>query len=231
MLLRNGADAGHPRGRSFAGLIVLGVGIGIAAALGFLPAPILVALGGPAAAMVARRRLGGVGSGGDLVWFTAIAWAAVTPTLRYGTLDLSVAAAAQSALGPAVLVGPLPTATVVATSVVLGLVAAGGWLGSLPKLAGSPERAALDQAARWGEAAMVASVVVGGALGPSAGTLLHARVTLLVGGLAAASFVATALAAAVLSLLHRHLARLPDWLGFVVAPACLVALVSIWTIA
>ena len=211
-------------------LVPLGVGLGIALALGAMPGSTLVLLGSFAACTAGHCLLAG-GPGERLegvapAWFVPIAFCLLAATLRFSTLDLHRALAAQAAVGPGVLAGPPLLSAVDVLGGVVGLVAGAAWVEHLPRLTGPPEAAALDTAMRWGESALAGAAVAATIWGPPAGALLHGPPGALAVPVAISTLV-TVLAVAAVSALRTTVARapLPALLG-TLAPAALVALLA-----
>jgi len=219
-----------PEAPALFALVPLGVGLGIALALGARPGSTF-ALAGSFAACTAGHcllaREPGQGRWGLAgAWFVPIAFCLLAATLRFSTLDLHRALAAQAAAGPGVLAGPPLLSAVDVLGGVVGLVAGAAWVEHLPRLAGPPEAAALDTAMRWGESALAGAAVAATIWGPPAGALLHGPPGALAVPVAISTLV-TVLAVAAVSALRTTVARapLPALLG-TLAPAALVALLA-----
>jgi hypothetical protein len=128
--------------------------------------------------------------------------------LRFSTLDLGAVMAAQAAVGPGVLGGPLRFSAVDVLGGLVGLMAGAAWVEHLPRLAGSPQAEGLDTALRWGESALVAAAVAAQVWGPSIGALLHGPWRVLAGRVAV-STVVTLAAVALVSILRSKIGSFP----------------------
>jgi hypothetical protein len=150
----------------------------------------------------------------------------VASALRFSTLDLRAALAAQAAVGPGVLGGPLRFSAVDVLGGLVGLMAGAAWVEHLPRLGGSPETGGLDTALRWGESALVAAAVAAQLWGPAVGALLHGPWRLLVGPVAVSTLVTLA-AVALVSILRSKIGSFPRTalLG-TLAPVAVVALLA-----
>lgn len=197
----------RPQARAVFALVVFGILVGLASALGLVPGTLLLPLGGLMASMAGRRYLSGAPAegiaSGAAPWFVVIAWATSAVAFGFRTADLPSIHAAQASLGPALLTGPPLRAAAVASAAVAGLAAAVLWTEALPRIAG-----ATDVLLRWGETALAAALVAATAFGPSVGALSAGPLDLRAVGAAGASFGATCAAVAAASFCRRFLPRL-----------------------
>jgi hypothetical protein len=161
-----------------------------------------------------------------VAWFTVLSFWVLASALRFSTLDLSAVLAAQAAVGPGVLGGPLRLSAVDVLGGLVGLMAGAAWVEQLPRLAGSPQAEGLDTALRWGESALVAAAVAALVWGPSIGALLHGPWRMLAGPVAASTLVTLA-AVALVSILRSKIGSFPRTalLG-TLAPVAVVALLA-----
>lgn len=217
--VRNRAAFDTPQGRGIFALIPFGIFAGIPAALGLIPANVMVLLGALVACMVARAYLsrpdhqdigGWTPAHG---WFLALAWAILAVPLHVNSMDLVDALAAQTALGPAPLsFGPASSAAMW-IALIAGLVAATGWSEGQRRLSRpvSPENEAVDQVARWGESALAATAVAAVVFGPSLGAVVAGPVDGRTIGTAAISFLVTMLAVGAVSYCRRFAGHAAEW--------------------
>jgi hypothetical protein len=161
-----------------------------------------------------------------VAWFVLLAFWVLASALRFSTLDLPAALAAQAAVGPGALGGPLRFSAVDVLGALVGLMAGAAWVEHLPRLAASPEAEGLDTALRWGESALVAVAVAAQVWGPSVGAVLHGPWRVLVGPVAV-STVVTLAAVAFVSILRSRIGSFPrtTLLG-TLAPVALVVLLA-----
>jgi hypothetical protein len=208
-----------PQGRGIFSLIPFGVFAGIPAALGLIPANIMVLLGSLVACMVARAYLSNAhetGVGGWTPahgWFLALTWAILALPLHVSSMDLVDAVAAQTALGPSTLgTGPI-TSAAMWVALLAGLVAASGWSQGQLKLARpvSDANDAIDSFARWGESALAATAVAGVIWGPSLGSLVAGPVTMGTVGTASLSFLVSLIAVGAVSYCRRFVGHSSEW--------------------
>ena len=211
--VRNRVSFDTPQGRGIFALIPFGIFAGIPAALGLIPANIMVLLGALVACMVARAYLSHTDRsdvGGWTPahgWFLALAWSILALPLHVNSMNLVDALAAQTALGPAPLAsGPAASAALWA-ALLAGLVAASGWSQGQRKIAypPSPSHDAIDAVARWGECALAASAVAAVVWGPSLGALVAGPVSGAALGTAAISFLVTMIAVGAASYCRRFM--------------------------
>lgn len=219
MHVRNRAAFDTPQGRAIFGLIPFGIFTGIPAALGLIPANILVLLGALVACMVARAYLSrpeATDIGGWTPahgWFLALSWSILAVPLHVNSLDLVDAMAAQTALGPAPLaLGPAPSAAMW-VALVAGLLAASGWAEGQVKISrpASDANEAVDAVARWGESALAATAVAAVIWGPSLGAFVAGPVDAATFGTAGLSFFVTMLAVAAVSYCRRFVGHSQQW--------------------
>jgi len=146
--------------------------------------------------------------------------------LRFSTLDLRASLAAQAAIGPGALGGPLRYSAVDVLAGLVGLMAGAAWVEQLPRLTGSPQAEGLDTALRWGESALVAAALAGQVWGPPIGALLHGPLGLLAVPVAVSTLVTLA-AVGFVSILRSRIGGFPPGalLG-TLAPVALVALLA-----
>jgi hypothetical protein len=222
-----------PDARAAVALVALGIGLGIPLALGLMPGNDIALVGAFGACTAGHCLLGGsAGARGDHVvespvaWFALLSFCVLASALRFSTLDLRTALAAQAAIGPGALGGPLLFSAVDVLGGLVGLMAGAAWVEHLPRLAGSPQAEALDTALRWGESALVAAAVTAQVWGPSVGALLHGPWRVLVGPVAVSTLVTLA-AVALVSILRSKIGAFPAraLLG-TLAPVALVALLA-----
>ncbi|MEA2566016.1 MAG: hypothetical protein QOD49_1193 [Actinomycetota bacterium] len=222
-----------PDARAAVALVALGIGLGIPLALGLMPGNAIALVGAFGACTAGHCLLGGAaGARGDHVvespvaWFALLSFCVLASALRFSTLDLRTALAAQAAIGPGALGGPLLFSAVDVLGGLVGLMAGAAWVEHLPRLAGSPQAEALDTALRWGESALVAAAVTAQVWGPSVGALLHGPWRVLVGPVAVSTLVTLA-AVALVSILRSKFGAFPAraLLG-TLAPVALVALLA-----
>lgn len=222
-----------PDARAAVALVALGIGLGIPLALGLMPGNAIALVGAFGACTAGHCLLGGgAGARGDHVvespvaWFALLSFCVLASALRFSTLDLRTALAAQAAIGPGALGGPLLFSAVDVLGGLVGLMAGAAWVEHLPRLAGSPQAEALDTALRWGESALVAAAVTAQVWGPSVGALLHGPWRVLVGPVAVSTLVTLA-AVALVSILRSKIGAFPAraLLG-TLAPVALVALLA-----
>ena len=217
--VRKRASFDTPQGRGIFALIPFGVFAGIPAALGLIPANIMVLLGALVACMVSRAYLsrsehsdvgGWTPAHG---WFLALAWSILALPLHVNSMDLVDALAAQTALGPAPLSSGPAGSAALWVALVAGLVAAAGWSEGQRKLARPPTQAndAVDSIARWGESALAATAVAAVVWGPSLGALVAGPLEGRTLGTSAISFVVTMLAVAAASYCRRFVAHPAQW--------------------
>ncbi|MEA2587222.1 MAG: hypothetical protein QOH66_149 [Actinomycetota bacterium] len=222
-----------PDARAAVALVALGIGLGIPLALGLMPGTVIALVGAFGACTAGHCLLGGAtGARGDhvvespIVWFALLSFCVLASALRFSTLDLRTALAAQAAIGPGALGGPLLFSAVDVLGGLVGLMAGAAWVEHLPRLAGSPQAEALDTALRWGESALVAAAVAAQVWGPSVGALLHGPGRVLVGPVAVSTLVTLA-AVALVSILRSKIGGFPAsaLLGTLalVAPVALLA--------
>jgi hypothetical protein len=159
-------------------------------------------------------------------WLAVLSFCVLASALRFSTLDLTTALAAQAAIGPGALGGPLLFSAVDVLGGLVGLMAGAAWVEHLPRLAGSPQAEGLDTALRWGEAALVAAAVAAQVWGPSVGAVLHGPWRLLVGPVVVSTLVTVA-AVALVSILRSKIGGFSRTalLG-TLAPVALVALLA-----
>jgi hypothetical protein len=190
-------------------------------------------LGGATPASRAASPRGSLGDDGSLVvgspvlaWLALLSFCLLASVLRFSTLDLRAALAAQAAIGPGALGGPLLFSAVDVLGALVGLMAGAAWVEHLPRLAGSPEAEGLDTALRWGESALVAAAVAAQVWGPSLGALLHGPPGVLVVPVAVSTLVTLA-AVALVSILRSRIGSFPATalLG-TLAPVALIALLA-----
>ena len=222
-----------PDARAAVALVALGIGLGIPLALGLMPGNAIALVGAFGACTAGHCLLGGAaGARGDHVvespvaWFALLSFCVLASALRFSTLDLRTALAAQAAIGPGALGGPLLFSAVDVLGGLVGLMAGAAWVEHLPRLAGSPQAEALDTALRWGESALVAAAIIAQVWGPSVGALLHGPWRVLVGPVAVSTLVTLA-AVALVSILRSKIGAFPRTalLG-TLAPVALVALLA-----
>jgi hypothetical protein len=226
-----------PDARAVVALVPLGVGLGIPVALGLMPGNAIVLVGAFGACTAGHCLLGGASREGQpdrgtsliespAVWFALLSFCVLASALRFSTLDLRTALAAQAAIGPGALGGPLLFSAVDVLGGLVGLMAGAAWVEHLPRLAGSPQAEALDTALRWGESALVAAAVAAQVWGPSVGALLHGPWRALVGPVAVSTLVTLA-AVALVSVLRSKMGGFPRTalLG-TLAPVALIALLA-----
>src|SRR3984893_13651976 len=238
-----------PDARAAVALVALGIGLGIPLALGLMPGNAIALVGAFGACTAGHCLLGGAaGARGDhmvespVAWFALVSFCVLASALRFSTLDLRTALAAQAAIGPGALGGPrLFFGRAAAGGGVgrrggggggggrgglVGLMAGAAWVEHLPRLAGSPQAEALDTALRWGESALVAAAVTAQVWGPSVGALLHGPWRVLVGPVAVSTLVTLA-AVALVCILRSKIGGFPAraLLG-TLAPVALVALLA-----
>jgi hypothetical protein len=222
-----------PDARAAVALVALGIGLGIPLALGLLPGNVIALVGAfgactaghcllARATRVTRTTL----TESPVAWFALLSFCVLASALRFSTLDLRTALAAQAAIGPGALGGPLLFSAVDVLGGLVGLMAGAAWVEHLPRLPGSPQAEALDTALRWGESALVAAAVTAQVWGPSVGALLHGPWRVLVGPVAVSTLVTLA-AVALVSILRSKIGAFPRTalLG-TLAPVALVALLA-----
>src|ERR1700730_5347142 len=222
-----------PDARAAVALVALGIGLGIPLALGLMPSNAIALVGAFGACTAGHCLLGGAaGARGDhmvespVAWFALVSFCVLASALRFSTLDLRTALAAQAAIGPGALGGPLLFSAVDVLGGLVGLMAGAAWVEHLPRLAGSPQAEALDTALRWGESALVAAAIAAQVWGPSVGALLHGPWHVLVGPVAVSTLVTLA-AVALVCILRSKIGGFPRTalLG-TLAPVALVALLA-----
>jgi hypothetical protein len=161
-----------------------------------------------------------------VAWLALLSFCILASVLRFSTLDLRAALAAQAAIGPGALGGPLLLSAVDVLGALVGLMAGAAWVEHLPRLAGSPEAEGLDTALRWGESALVATAVGAQVWGPSVGALLHGPLSVLAGPVAVSTLVTLA-AVALVSILRSKIGGFPaSALLGTLAPVALIALLA-----
>jgi hypothetical protein len=216
---RNKASFDTPQGRGIFALIPFGVFVGIPAALGLIPANIMVLIGSLVACMVARAFLSNAsetGLGGWTPahgWFLALTWAILALPLHVNSMDLVDALAAQTALGPSPVAFGVAVSAAMWVALIAGLAAACGWSEGQLKLARpvSESNDAIDSIARWGESALAATAVAAVVWGPSLGALVAGPLT---GGsflTAMISFLVTMLAVGGVSYCRRFVGHSAQW--------------------
>ncbi|HEY4939751.1 MAG TPA: hypothetical protein VIJ69_12035, partial [Actinomycetota bacterium] len=222
-----------PDARAAVALVALGIGLGIPLALGLMPGNAIALVGAFGACTAGHCLLGGAaGARGDhmvespVAWFALVSFCVLASALRFSTLDLRTALAAQAAIGPGALGGPLLFSAVDVLGGLVGLMAGAAWVEHLPRLAGSPQAEALDTALRWGESALVAAAIIAQVWGPSVGALLHGPWRVLVGPVAVSTLVTLA-AVALVSILRSKIGGFPRTalLG-TLAPVALITLLA-----
>ncbi len=245
----SGLRVGMPEARAAFALVPLGVGLGIALALGLMPGT-GVALVGAFAACTAGHCLlaratasrgldqprGGLGPGGahavgavaalPAAWLTLLACCVLAALLRLSTLDVTTALAAQAAIGPGALGGPSLFSAVDVLGGLVGLMAGAAWVENLPRLGGSPAADGLDALLRWGEAALAGAAVSALVWGPPVGALVHGPAGVLLAPVAVSTAVTLAAVGAV-SMLRSTVAQIPRaaLLG-TLGPVAVVALLA-----
>lgn len=234
--VRNGASFDTPQGRGIFALIPFGVFTGIPAALGLIPANIMVLLGALVACMVARAYLShpdATDIGGWTPahgWFLALAWSILAVPLHVNSMDLVDALAAQTALGPAPLaLGPAPSAAMW-VALLAGLAAASGWSEGQLKISRpvSDANDAVDAIARWGESTLAATAVAAVIWGPSLGALVAGPIEPETFATSAISFLVTMIAVGAVSYCRRFVGVSQQWAyaagsGFLAVTAMAVA--------
>lgn len=216
---RSRASFDTPQARGIFSLIPFGIFVGIPAALGLIPANIMLLLGALVACMVARAYLSNsneAGLGGWTPahgWFLALTWAILALPLHVNSMDLLDALAAQTALGPAPLALGLAPSAAMWVALIAGLAAACGWSEGQLKLARPVSQAndAIDTFARWGESALAATAVAGVVWGPSLGTLVAGPIDAATFGTAAISFTVSMIAVAAVSYCRRFVGHSAQW--------------------
>lgn len=202
-----------PQGRGIFALIPFGIFAGIPAALGLVPANIMVLLGALVACMVGRAYLSRP-EGGDVGgwtpahgWFLALSWSILALPLHVNSMDLVDALAAQTALGPAPLSSGPAASAAMWVALLAGLAAASGWSQGQRKLAHPPGPAqdAVDAVARWGECALAGTAVSAVVWGPSLGALVAGPIDGRTLGITAISFVVTMLGVGAASYCRRFM--------------------------
>jgi hypothetical protein len=159
-------------------------------------------------------------------WVALVSFCVLAAVLRFSTLDLRTALAAQAAAGPGALGGPTLFSAVDVLGGLVGLMAGAAWVEHLPRIAGSPEAEGLDTSLRWGESALVAAAIGALTWGPSLGALLHGPLGVLTLPVAVSTLVTIA-AVAVVSILRSKIASFPGTaLLATIAPVALVALLA-----
>src|ERR1700730_12308451 len=120
-----------PDARAAVALVALGIGLGIPLALGLMPGNAIALVGAFGACTAGHCLLGGAaGARGDhmvespVAWFALVSFCVLASALRFSTLDLRTALAAQAAIGPGALGGPLLFSAVDVLGGLVGLVAA-----------------------------------------------------------------------------------------------------------
>lgn len=219
MHVRSRVSFDTPQGRGIFALIPFGVAVGIPAALGLIPANVMVLLGSLVACMVARAYLGrpeGRETGGWTPahgWFLALAWSILALPLHVNSLDLLDALAAQAALGPSPLASGAAVSAALWVALLAGLLAASGWSEGQSKLARpeGPGTDALDSIARWGESALAATAVAAVIWGPSLGALVSGPADARTVATAGISFLITLLAVGATSYCRRFLSHSSQW--------------------
>lgn len=195
---------------------ILGVALGIPAALGLVPGLAVTLVGALVAAMVGRVVLAGRTAPGSALaagWLVVLSWCLLAGTLRYETGDLELALSAQVIIGPGPLAGNPSAIGASVLAAVVGLFAAGMWAATLPSLEGSPEHAALDSVLRWGESALAGAAVAATVWGPSLGALTMSSSQPGLAVRVAISFLATAAGVTAASALRRIRDRVPAAAG------------------
>lgn len=219
MHARNKASFDTPQARGIFSLIPFGVFVGIPAALGLIPANIMLLLGALVACMVARAYLSNsteTGLGGWTPahgWFLALTWAILALPLHVNSMDLVDALAAQTALGPAPLASGPAAGAAMWVALIAGLAAASGWSQGQLKLARpvSPANDAVDTFARWGESALAATAVAAVVWGPSLGSLVAGPVDPGTFLSAAISYLVTMIAVGAVSYCRRFVGHSQEW--------------------
>ena len=219
MHARTRASFDTPQGRGIFALIPFGVFVGIPAALGLIPANIMVLIGSLVACMVARAYLSNAhetGVGGWTPahgWFLALTWAILALPLHVNSMDLIDALAAQTALGPSPLASGPAASAAMWVALIAGLAAASGWSEGQLKLARpvSDANDAIDSIARWGESALAATAVAAVVWGPSLGALVAGPLEARTVGTAAISYFVTMLAVAAVSYCRRFVGHSAQW--------------------
>lgn len=219
MHARNRASFDTPQGRGIFALIPFGIFVGIPAALGLIPANIMVLIGSLVACMVARAYLSNAhetGVGGWTPahgWFLALTWAILALPLHVNSMNLIDALAAQTALGPAPLAIGMAGSAAMWVALIAGLAAACGWSEGQLKLARPVSEAndAIDTFARWGESALAATAVAAVVWGPSLGALVAGPIEGKTVGTAALSYFVTMLAVGAVSYCRRFIGHPAQW--------------------
>ncbi len=190
--------------------------------LGFVPGPIVAAVGGLALATFGRGlELSRIDEARVGLALAVIAGAAGVAALRWGTLELEELRGAQAVLGPTVLVGPTAVAAACWAALIVGSFALGLWIAPVSRVTGRDRfRLALETSAGalllvsvfWGPAVVgasvgnraaaalgwaVASLVVAGLAYVSARFVGELAIKVQLGAMAAAAVVVGAAAAVV----------------------------------
>lgn len=210
-------------------LVPLGISVGVASALGLAPFGLAGALGGMLSCSVGRRLAkGGGGGASEFGWFVVVSWSALAGVVRFGTLDLSSALAAQGVLAPGPLTGPPAAAAASLLGSAAGLAAASMWVASRLPLGNGASPA--ESLLVWGEIALAGAVVASSSWGPGLGALVYGPLDLGTVWRVSISLAAAAAFVAAISVSRGFLSRRnTDWVPWAVAPAALVALaVAVW---
>ena len=193
-----GLDLPLPGARATFALVPLGIGLGVALALGLMPGSAIALVGAFGACTAGHCLLAGALSRPEerqpvgtspAAWAALVSLSVLAGVLRFSTLDLRTALAAQAATGPGVLGGPALFSAVDLLGGLVGLMAGAAWVEHLPRMAGSAEAAGIDSALRAGESALVGAAVASQVWGPSVGALLHGPVGVLAGPVARSTLV------------------------------------------
>ncbi|MEO7804093.1 MAG: hypothetical protein ABIS18_06835 [Actinomycetota bacterium] len=140
-------------------LIPFCIAIGIPAALGLIPANLLLVLGAVLGCVLARTHLRGGVENRTVLAIAVVCWAVCVPYLRFRTIDIGSMLAAHSVFGSSVLLRPGSGAAVSIAAFIVGLGACVIWLREIPILGG------VDRILRKGEAVLLATIVATSAWG------------------------------------------------------------------
>jgi hypothetical protein len=195
------------------GTRVAGLIVAFGFLLGFVPGPLVAAVGGLALVTFGRAllvdRVGEFRAGASLA---LIAGAVGVAGLRWGTLELGEVRGVQAVLGPTVLVEPSGAATASWLAAGGAVLALAVWLGTMP----NGNRVALGL---WGLEAVAGSLAIVSVFwGPALGTELASGL-----GVWALATLAALAPAVLLSLLLARRRPIWTWIALLVATAAVGA--------
>lgn len=195
-------------------LRVFGVSVGIPVALGLAPASVFALAGALGACALGTSLVTGFDGSAlrrSMTFLGLTSTAMTVATLRFGTVDLDAAHAAQVVIGPGPIVGPPLAAGLSIAALLIGWVSGGFWLSSLPEL---PRFA--GKLLRSGETALVGAAVTACAWGPSAAPFARGSLSIDAVSRAGVSLLVTIAAVALLAIARRSFPRISQRLALTI---------------